>query len=686
MSNMTLCLRSRSLGKTLIAGLCLLPLITHSPLLAQAQVGTVYAWGNDIDGELGDGITMGIQVTPVTVLNLSDIVQVDGGKWHTLAVKKDGTVWAWGYNQYGQLGDGSMGTYNKLAFQVKGLSNVAQVSAGYHQSLALKADGTVWAWGNNDQGQLGDGTTISRRTPVQVSGLTNVTYISSGNNHCLAIKSDGTVWGWGYNSLGQVGDGTSISPNVPVQVKGLTNMVNVCAGDGHSVGVRKDGTVWAWGSNNAGQLGIGSTTNQRTAQQVKTLSNCIQAVAADGHSLALKADGTVYGWGYNVYGEVGDGSNTDRHAPVQTIGITGAIQIVAGGGMSYALMPDGTLQSWGLNLLGQLGDGDIFNSATPVPVVTITGQTYISSGWMHGLSLTAVKQASSVTLQNLTATYGNRITLSATLKNGGNGIPLVMRTLNFAIDGVSVGSGRTDASGTATITTTNAATFGVGSHTLTASLKSDPLYTDSTASATLTLTKADTTLTTSTFSGRPGDKKSLTATLKRNSDGAVVSTKTLTFKVDGTKIGTADTDGTGVATLSYKILEAFSIGAHTLTVEFAGDGNHNASSGTGALNINQAPVKITQSNVVGNLGKAVKLSATLKRYTDNTAMSGKTLRFQVDGADVGTATTNSSGIATLNYTIPATFTTGAHTLAVYFDGSTFYQSGSVTSAVLTVNP
>ena len=160
--------------------------------------------------------------------------KVAGGPYHSLTLKNDGTVWAWGRNDFGELGNGTT-TSRYTPVQVKGLTNVVAIAAGYDHSLALRSDGTVWAWGLNGNGQLGDGTTTNRTTPVQVKGLTNVVAIAAGVYHSLAIRSDGTVWTWGYNTYGQLGDGTTTNKTTPVQVKGLTNVVAIAAGVYHSL-------------------------------------------------------------------------------------------------------------------------------------------------------------------------------------------------------------------------------------------------------------------------------------------------------------------------------------------------------------------------------------------------------------------------------------------------------------------
>ena len=250
---------------------------------------------------------------------------ISSGEYHVLALKGDGTVWAWGNNVSGQLGVGDT-TRRETPVQVTGgLSGVTAISAGYQHSMALKSDGTVWVWGWNKEGRLGVGDTANRHTPVQVTGLTGVTVISAGNSHSLAIKSDGTVWAWGWNGYGQLGDGTVTERHTPVQAMAdpatptpLTDVTVISAGNCYSLALKSDGTAWAWGYNGNGQLGVGDTTQRETPVQVTGLT-CMTAITAGGwHSLAIKSDGTAWAWGSNGSGQLGVGDTTRRETPVQT--------------------------------------------------------------------------------------------------------------------------------------------------------------------------------------------------------------------------------------------------------------------------------------------------------------------------------------------------------------------------------
>ncbi len=292
--------------------------------MALKSDGTVWCWGWNYFGQLGDGTTnwgttTSYALSPVKVFGLTNVALLGGRGYHNLAVKTDGTIWCWGDNQYGELGNGSINSQGtNVPVQVVGLTNPVAVSGGGFYSMALMPDGTVWTWGDNTYGQLGDGTTTMRTEPVRVVGLSNVVAISGGWIDALAVKSDGTVWTWGDNSTGELGIGTAGgATNLPVQVLGLSNMVSVSGGDLSSMARRADGTIWKWGQNVYGELGIGtSDTNAHpNAVQVPGLTGVVQSACRDYHNICVKADGTVWTWGDNRYGGMGDFSGTNVPSP-----------------------------------------------------------------------------------------------------------------------------------------------------------------------------------------------------------------------------------------------------------------------------------------------------------------------------------------------------------------------------------
>lgn len=261
-----------------------------------------------------------------SVYGLSDIVDIAAGSDHALAVKKDGTVWAWGYNEFGQLGFPSGTVTTALPMQVAGLSGVKAVSAGDGYSLALKADGTVWGFGINQSGELGLGTTFnSTYTPQQVYGLTNVASIDAGSHHALAVLQDGTVWGWGNTLNGQVNHRKEWDPpyrTTPKRIE-LEQVTAVSAGENFSLALKQDGTVWAFGSNEQGTLGQGGPTADNlynpTPLQIPRLSQITEIAAGDHFALARKADNSVFSWGENQTGQLGIGSVSESYYDEPTL-------------------------------------------------------------------------------------------------------------------------------------------------------------------------------------------------------------------------------------------------------------------------------------------------------------------------------------------------------------------------------
>ena len=264
---------------------------------------------------------------------------VSAGQSHTVYLKSDGMVWATGKNGTGQLGDGTNNDRSNPV-QVKnadgtGLSGVMGISAGDSHTVYLKSDGTVWAAGYNWYGQLGDGTTTVRNNPLQVTnldgtGLSEMIGISAGQSHTVYLINDGTVWATGFNSTGQLGDGTTTNSSNPVQVTNedgteLSEIVGISAGQYHTVYLKSDGTVWATGYNAWGQLGDGTTTQRTNPVQVTNadgtgLSGVVGISAGKSHTMYLKSDGTLWTVGTNNTGQLGDGTTTNRSNPVYIMG------------------------------------------------------------------------------------------------------------------------------------------------------------------------------------------------------------------------------------------------------------------------------------------------------------------------------------------------------------------------------
>lgn len=278
--------------------------------------GGVECWGSNGDGRIGDGSSVAARPTPVTVKGLSSgVVEVAAGEAHTCARTDGGQVKCWGYNGNGELGDGTT-VSRKTPVAVKGLtSGVVALAAGGFHTCALMSSGTVKCWGGNVEGRLGDGTTVQRTAPVKVANLTNVVAIAAGRSHTCALVDNGHVFCWGYNASGQLGDGTVINQLLPVRVKGLTKVRAVSAGASHTCAVLTSGRVKCWGGNGNGRLGDGTTKARRTPVYVKNLSGVTDVAAAGRHSCAI-TKGRVACWGSGSDGQLGNGSRRDHHVPV----------------------------------------------------------------------------------------------------------------------------------------------------------------------------------------------------------------------------------------------------------------------------------------------------------------------------------------------------------------------------------
>ncbi len=311
---------------------------------------------------------------------------ISGGPLQGIAVRADGTVWTWGDNAYGALGDGTnVARRNPVPI---GVNNARAVSAGWSHTAALLTNATVKSWGVNVSGEVGDGTNSERWTPTSLPSLSNIVALDCGYSFTLAVRADGTVATWGYNGQGQLGDGSLSNRNTPVTVTGLTGAVAVAGGIDHSVALKSDGTVWAWGDNASGQLGDGTTTRRTTPVQVSGLSGVIAIDAGFYTSVALKSDGTVWTWGYNGFGQLGDGTTTNRSTPVQVTGIATAVAVTTRYHNTMVLKADHTVWTVGENADGLLGTPGA-NRSVAAQVTGLPAIAYLGAGDLNGYVLTA---------------------------------------------------------------------------------------------------------------------------------------------------------------------------------------------------------------------------------------------------------------------------------------------------------
>jgi alpha-tubulin suppressor-like RCC1 family protein len=350
------------------------------------SAGDVWCWGSNSFGKVGDGSPTN-RTTPVATIGpAAPITGLEAGHAHTCAVS-GGNVSCWGSNFGGQLGDGTR-TNRFTPVNVSGVPGaISMLAAGETHTCALTADGAVWCWGAPP-------ATFPSPPPdppaVVPSLSTGVVAIAAGSNHTCAIGRTGTVSCWGANSNGQLGDGTTTARSTPVAVTGLPGAVSAVAlGVSHSCALTTAGSVWCWGYNFYGQLGDGTSTDRLTPAPVSTLPSGITAITAgSNHSCALSSGGGAWCWGWGIYGQLGDEQGLSRTAPVQVSGLpSGVTRIVAGHRDHTCAVTGGTVSCWGGNAFGQLGDGTTTNRLAPAAVAGLSGISAVAAGYSHTCAL-----------------------------------------------------------------------------------------------------------------------------------------------------------------------------------------------------------------------------------------------------------------------------------------------------------
>ena len=317
---------------------------------------TTWSWGQNKffgtpSGKLGDNTTVD-KSSPVSVVGgFTDWCQISAGKafvGHSVAVRTNGTAWAWGAASVGQLGDGTTANKSSPVSVVGGYTDWSQVSAGADHSLGLRTNGTAWAWGANNYGKLGDNTTANKSSPVSVvGGYTDWSQVSAGYSHSLGLRTNGTAWAWGQGSNGKLGDNSTADKSSPVSVVGgFTDWCQVSAGGSyHSVAVRQNSTIWSWGRNYRGELG--DNTGTARSSPVSVVGGftdwCQVSAGTSAHSVAVRTNGTAWSWGAGFYGAIGDNTTVSKSSPVSVIGgFTDWCQVSAGNYFSLAIRSTAT--------------------------------------------------------------------------------------------------------------------------------------------------------------------------------------------------------------------------------------------------------------------------------------------------------------------------------------------------------
>jgi alpha-tubulin suppressor-like RCC1 family protein len=344
--------------------------------LALKTNGMVASWGDQGSGQLGNNVvTASSQRVPQPVVNLTNARRVASGEFHAVALRADGTVVAWGSNADGKLGIGTFGGSFPTPQAVNGLTDVTAIAAGLDHTLALRSDGSVWAWGENDACQLGQNDTTPRATATQVAGLANVTAVFSGGAHSLALRSDGAVFAWGFNANGQLGLGTTVpAVCLPTRVTALDGrgVIELAGGRFHTLARTSLGAVLGWGSNSGGQTGSGTpgSGNVLSPTVIPNLLGVTALAAGETHSVALRNDGTIRTWGNGSAGRLGNGTSvaTQSTATPQVPNVSTVKAISAGFNHTLVLLEDGRVGCFGSNFTSQCGRIEITDLTTPMEV------------------------------------------------------------------------------------------------------------------------------------------------------------------------------------------------------------------------------------------------------------------------------------------------------------------------------
>ncbi len=576
-----------------------------SHTVAVMSDGTLWTWGLNSSGQLGNGSLINAS-SPVQIG--TGFAKVSAGSGHTVAVKTDGTLWAWGLNSSGQLGNGSL-TNASIPVQIG--TGFAQAAAGRNHTVAVKPDGALWAWGDNTLGQLGNATTTSTNSPVQIgAGFAQVAAVS---DYTVAVKSDNTLWAWGDNALGQLGNGTTTRANSPVQIG--TGFTSVAAGDGHAFAIKSDRTLWAWGFNGFGQFSNGTTTSSNSPVQVGTGFSFAQVSAGTSHSASITSDGKLWTSGFNGFGQLGNGTTTSESSAI-LIG-TGFSQVSAGSFHTVAIKSDGTMWAWGRNVTGQLGNGTTINATIPIAIALSSQPPAVVS-----LSVSGPSTLQSSATAKLVASAGYLGGATKLINPAWTSSNPAVATVS-ALGVLAVGSVTTDTPVTIT------ATYAENGITVTSSLI-------------VKVTAAPATLSSLAIVGKasvPAGAQILLVASATYSDGSTRAVGATTWMVTPTNLGTVDSRGRFTA-------GAVSVDSDaTITASYT-EGVITRSTAQ-VVRISVAPLVLQSLTIIGargTLASGETLALVAEGiYADGSRKVAATTTWQVDG---NAATISSTGVLT----------------------------------------
>ena len=330
--------------------------------------GSLWSWGFNDLGQLGLGDSLDRHV-PTQIGADSDWVRVSAGDRHSLALKNDGSLWSWGYNNCGQLGLGDPSLDRSTPTRVGADTDWSAVACGQSHTVALKVDGSLWTWGLNYFGQLGLGdASFKQSAPTRVGVDSDWTAVACGPAATFAIKRDGSLWAWGLNQHGQLGQGDTVNRGAPVRVGTDSDWMAIAAGWSHVLALKRDHGLWAWGNNQYGQLGLGDTVDRLNAVRVGADLDWTGLACGGYWTLGTKADGGLWAWGNNLYGQLGLGDTSNRLEPNRVGTDTDWSDVSCGFLNSIAVKGDGSVWAGGFNSVGQLGLGDTTDRWTPTMI------------------------------------------------------------------------------------------------------------------------------------------------------------------------------------------------------------------------------------------------------------------------------------------------------------------------------